>query len=335
LLGFNDVTSLPHHLQESLADLYGRVPLPPQGLEPGRRLLLDEAARLQEAAGRPAGPVTRWRRLWLRPAFRFATLALVAVMALSALGGGLIHLAEASLPGDWLYPLKLACEDLRLSVTSDPAAGAEQHLNLAAERVDEMRGLAEQGSAIPDELVDRMVDQMDQAMQSTAAAPPEEAPVLMEQFRRSMSLQQQELVQIQKAGPDGDQPSVRTALHVTERAYEIVEKAKGDPKRFQEEWLQQIQPATPVDGGPDDEKGNQNENQDEAQSENQSQNKNESQNENQSQQTEPAGAGGGDQTGPPPDPAAGSQPESGSQSQSGKSVVPRPVLTPVPRKNGR
>jgi hypothetical protein len=43
----------------------------------------------------------------------------------------------------------------------------------------------------------------------------------MEEFRRSMPLQQQVLVQIQKAGPDGDQPSVRTALRVTERADEI------------------------------------------------------------------------------------------------------------------
>jgi hypothetical protein len=337
------VTGLPDPLKESLADLYGQVPPPPHGLEPGRDRFLDEAASLRRAAGRRATPATRWRRLWLQPAFRFATLALVAIVTLSALGGGLIQLAEASLPGDWLYPLKLAYEDLRLSLTNDPATGAEQHLNFAAERVDEMRGLAEQGSAIPDDLVDRMVEQMDQAMQRATAAPPEEAPVLMEEFRRSMSLQQQVLVQIQKTGPDGDQPSIRTALRVTERAYEIVEEAKGDPKRFQEEWLQQIQPGTPLEGQlqhqNQNQVENQNENQDENQDEDQNQNRNENQshnqNQDQSEPTDPAGARGDGQIDPQPVPTADPQPEFGSQSQSGRSVVPRPMLTPSPGKHGR
>jgi hypothetical protein len=309
------VTALPDPLKESLAELFGRVPPPPQGLEPGRNRFLDEAARLREAPTRRPSPATRWRRLWLRPAFRFATLVLVAILAITALGGGLIHAAEASLPGNWLYPLKLAWEDLRLSLTSDPVSGAEQHLNFAAKRVDEMRGLAEQGSAVPEELVDRMVEQMDQAMQRTTAAPPEEAPVLMEEFRRSMSLQQQVLVQIQKAGPDGDQPSVRTALHVTERAYEIVEEAKGDPKRFQEEWLHQIQPETPMEGQP--------------------QYRNQNQSQNQFQQTGPAGPPDGDEIGPPSVPTADPQLGPASQNQSDRSAVPRPALTPCPVRSGR
>jgi hypothetical protein len=339
------VSKVPDPLEESLTDLYGRVPPPPHDLEPGRERFLDEAARLRSVAGRPAVTPTRWRRLWLRPAFRFATVALVAILALSALGGGLVRLSEASLPGEWLYPLKLATEDLRLSLTRDPVTGTEQHLNSAAERVDEMRGLAEQGSAIPDELVDRMVQQLERAMQSTTAASPEEAPVLMEQFRRSMSLQHQVLVQIQKTGPDGDQPSVRTALRVTQRAYEIVEEAEGDPKRFQEEWLQQIQPETPMEGQLQYQNENQHQRQGQDQDENPSENpsdnpgedENPSQNQNPTQppQTEPAGARGDDQIGPPPAPTAEPLPESGTQSQSGRSIVPRLVLTPLPGKKGR
>lgn len=307
-------------IEDDLTGLFGQVPPPPQALAPGRERFLAEAALLRGAAGQPRRPAGRWQALWAQPAFHLASLALVAILALSALGGGLARLAEASLPGDWLYPVKIAFEDLRLSLTSDPASGAEQNLGFAAERVDEMRGLAEQGSTIPDELVDRMVQQMDQAMQQTTAAPLAEAPVLMEQFRQSMHMQQEVLVRIQKTGPDGDQPSVRTALSVTERAYEIVDAAKGDPKRFQEEWLHQIQPETPMEG--------QLEYQYENGKLNESQGQDPGQNQTQFEQPEPAGPVEHDQGDPPPAPTPAARP--GSKSQSGRSGIPRPSLTPSP-----
>jgi hypothetical protein len=298
------------------------VPPPPGGLAAGRERFLQEAAHLRGAAGQPVPIAVRWQRLWVRPAFRLASLALAAVFALSAFGGGLVGLAEASLPGDWLYPVKLAMEDLRLSLISDPANGVEQNLSFAAERVDEMRGLAEQGSTIPDAVVDRMSEQIDQAMHQTTAAPPEEAPVLMEQFRQSMQLRQEELVRIrEEAGPEGDQPSVNTALRVTERAYELVDAAKGDPKRFQEEWLHQIQPETPPAGQPSEPFKHQNDRQER----NPSGKEDESPSQSQSQQPEPAEPSKDVQATPEADPSGAARPRS---SQSGRSAIPRPSVTP-------
>jgi hypothetical protein len=300
----------PEDLPEALTELYHAVPPPPHGLQPGRQRFLAKAAHLRAQAAQPATLAPHSRQRWLQPAFRFATLALVALFALTALTGGLVHLAEASLPGDLLYPLKIAYEDLRLSLTSDPAAGAERNLNYATQRVNEMQGLAEQGDAIPDQLVDRLVRQMDRAMEQAASAPAADAPLLMEQFRLSMSLQQQVLIRIQKAGPDGDQPSVRTALQATERAYELVDAAQGDPKRFQLEWLHQQQPEEPPMEG-----------------------ELQYRHEHQFRQPESAGPPPDDQIGPPPAPPADAQP--GSQNQSGPSRTSTPPLTPSPGKNGR
>jgi hypothetical protein len=302
-------------LRDELTEFYKQVPPPPQGLAPGRQAFLAEAARVRDTAGQPATLSARLRQIWLQPVFRFASIALIAIFALSSLGGGLVHLAEASLPGDPLYPIKLAYEDLRLSLINDPTAGTEENLNYAAERVDEMRGLAERGSAIPDNVVDRMVEQMDQAVEQTAKASPEEASILMGQFRQRMRFQQEVLAQIQQAGPDGDQEPVQTALQVTERAYEIDDKAAGDPKRFQEEWLQQTQPEAPMQG------------------DGETQYQHEHQNQNQSQPTEPAGPPDDDQVGPRPAPGSDRLPGA-SHGQSGKSSLPRPTLTPSPARNG-
>ena len=307
----------PHRedLQDQLTDLYRQVPPPPHELRPGRQRFLDEAARLRAQAARPVGLVARWRQRAIQPAFRFASLTLVAIVALVALSGGLVHLAEASLPGELLYPLKLAYEDLRLSLTYDPTVGAERNLTYASERVNEMQELTAQGSTIPDQLVDRLVLQMDRALEQAASAPPADTSLLMEQFRLTMTFQRQVLVQIQQEGPDGDQAPVHTALQATERAYDLVESAQGDPKRFQEEWLLHLQPAAPRMG--DDE----------------GQPQFEHQNRHQFQQPADAGPPADDRVGPPPVPTPEAKP--GSQNQSGQSDGCKPFQTPSPGKTGR
>lgn len=249
-------------LEEELEALYGRVPPPPGGLVEGRRRMFAEAAQ----RGFPPLPakenrVPLLRRLRLAPAFRAFAICAVVIFALAFAGGGVVLASGGSLPGEMLYPIKLAVEDFRLSLTSDPVTQAERSMSFVSERVEEMRGLADKGEAIPDGVVTRMEQQIDQVVTQTAAASPDEGPGLVERLRDGMRQQQQVLEQIQATGSPGDQSALNTALRLTVRAYQAADLAKGDPKRMQYEYLHQARPEEPGAEAPQSEYNHENQNQ--------------------------------------------------------------------------
>jgi hypothetical protein len=112
--------------------LVERVPGEPS--HSGRRTLAgtigDATARLRTVSlGRPVAIVT----------------AIVAVFAL--LLGGAVWVSKKALPGDALYALKRANENVQLSLTSGGEARGKQYLSLAATRVDEVSDLLHRSGA--------------------------------------------------------------------------------------------------------------------------------------------------------------------------------------------
>lgn len=74
-----------------------------------------------------------------------ASVILVIVLTLSAVGGGTAYAAQDSLPGDALYPVKLGTEQLRMMLPGDDVVKAERALSFAERRVGEMEALTEKG----------------------------------------------------------------------------------------------------------------------------------------------------------------------------------------------
>jgi hypothetical protein len=112
--------------------LVERVPGEPS--HAGRRTLAgtvgDAAARLRTVSlGRPVAIVT----------------AVVAVFAL--LLGGAVWVSKKALPGDALYALKRANENVQLSLTSGGEARGREYLSLAATRIDEVSDLLHRSGA--------------------------------------------------------------------------------------------------------------------------------------------------------------------------------------------
>ncbi|MCJ7576344.1 MAG: DUF5667 domain-containing protein [Dehalococcoidia bacterium] len=80
---------------------------------------------------------------------RFSTsmagVILAVVLAVSALGVGTTYASQSSLPGDTLYPLKLAAEQVGMVLSPDGAARVERALSFANKRMREMEALARKG----------------------------------------------------------------------------------------------------------------------------------------------------------------------------------------------
>lgn len=74
-----------------------------------------------------------------------ASVILVIILTLSALGGGTVYAAQDSLPGDTIYPVKLATEQVRMMLSGDDIAKAERALGFVERRMGEIETLAERG----------------------------------------------------------------------------------------------------------------------------------------------------------------------------------------------
>jgi hypothetical protein len=74
-----------------------------------------------------------------------AGVIVAIVLALSGLGVGTAYASQASLPGDTLYPLKLATEQAGMMLSPDDDARAERALSFTDKRIREMEALAQKG----------------------------------------------------------------------------------------------------------------------------------------------------------------------------------------------
>jgi len=111
-----------------LARSAAEVEIPVAVLRRGKARVLQAAAEMREQAIAPR------RRPLLGGFFRLALVALALFVFILMGGTGLVLAAEASLPGDGLYPVKRGWENLRLAVASDPLARAEIETELLKER---------------------------------------------------------------------------------------------------------------------------------------------------------------------------------------------------------
>jgi hypothetical protein len=122
----------------------------------------------------------------------------------------------------------------------------ERNLDFVTERVEEMKGLADQGEEIPGEVMVRMEAQMDLAVGYTIVAPREKAPALVEELGRRMIQQQQVLERIKAEGTqkeEGGALALESALELAKRVMLAAELSEGDPLRMQNEYQMLAEPA--------------------------------------------------------------------------------------------
>ncbi len=94
---------------------------------------------VQETAAKKSHPVPFWRLRW--------TTAVATVLILLLAGSGMVAAASNSMPDGPLYPVKLAVEQLQLSLTSSPLDKAELYAKLSDRRVAEIIYLARKGKS--------------------------------------------------------------------------------------------------------------------------------------------------------------------------------------------
>ena len=131
-----------------------------------------------------------------------ARLALAFVLTFGSLGATMAAAAD-SLPGSALYPLKLAGEQVRMSVAGDPAARADLGLEQVQERCQEMVSLAQRGRAPDVPAVNRLQEQFQRALEVGANLPDEDFEPWLARTQQMAQTQSQAMERA--AGMTGEQ----------------------------------------------------------------------------------------------------------------------------------
>ncbi len=237
-------TSKYPHLERWLSELYEDVPPAPAGLVKGREQMLSEGAHLRAQtaprllSGTEAVEVQesgRRRKMNLLLAYKVLAVVMAIAVAVGGAGGG-VALAADSVPGDFLYPVKLFGEEVSLLLTWDPAAKAELNVAFASERVREMTQLAARGEEVPKDVVARLTRQMEQAMVQIAQARPEEVPALLMRVMERARVHQETLERAQVSSRVQVRLQLRQAAQVMERIQQAAQEGLGDPLRFRQEY---------------------------------------------------------------------------------------------------
>jgi hypothetical protein len=193
-----------------------------------RSRLLEQVQREQAARQRAEAerPVSRWQRLlsvFFRPRWSYQlVLGLFLLIALTVVtGSGLVAAADA-LPGEPLYPVKLAYEKAQLSVTQSKTGDANLHLEFAQRRLEEIQKSVETGrSQAVTTAVEDMQWQVGQAIQlldSAAISDPAKAHEVALDLQTVLTKEKAALSDL--AGKTPPQAS-----HVLERAAQVSEQS--------------------------------------------------------------------------------------------------------------
>ena len=204
-------------------------PPPPQGLLPGRQQFLAEAARLRaKRAGR-----RRWALPMGVPRLAGALVVLILVVGL-LLGTGAV--AAASLPGQPLYGLKLAGEEIRLALTKAPRARAALHQTLVGKRLDEIAALVQQNRDVDASTASRAGYQLAAALD--AALQIEEAAMVPALQRLEAMIQQRQQTMEACLGemPEPAGAPIRHLLQTMEQVRQEAHRGQGDPEGVRQRW---------------------------------------------------------------------------------------------------
>ncbi len=164
---------------------------------------------------------------------KLISILLVLSMGTAAVGSGVVWAASDSLPGDVLYPVKLATEDVRKAFASSPGGQVDLALQLVEERADEVQALVRAGRQVPEETAARLERHIQRALSETAKAGEGEMPGLLNRISVRTRTQARRLEQVQAQAPQQAQAGVQRALSACQRGAEAAQAGLEDPLMFQ------------------------------------------------------------------------------------------------------
>jgi len=179
--------------------------LPPQGGSTSG--LVRALTRAAAEADRDRERERRRRvRLFSRPVL--ARVA-AAVLLVALVGWGATAASAGTVPGDLLYPLKLATEKVSYLLTLNAQDQAQLRLTFSEKRLAEAVKMQAQGRGVDRQLLESMLDEAKEALQAGQDLPPHAQALLVSQAANLANHQGGALQGIEQRAPASERPALR------------------------------------------------------------------------------------------------------------------------------
>jgi hypothetical protein len=247
---------LDKFLQDKLSLIEATRARNPQKAARGREVFMNQVEKLHKAA--PAAvPINTQQRygkglFGLHPSFASLAIAII-VAATLLLGGtwGTVYAAQGSLPGDLLYSVKLAEENLRLALTGNSQEKVDLLTSYADRRVDEAIELASQGQLVPESLPDKMDIQLDELFILAADMDDTAMSQALNGVQIHLRDQDRDMTHVMKGLPEGVDPQLTRLQAMLQARQQLAATGIEEPNVFRHQFRNQenkpeLLPTTPI-----------------------------------------------------------------------------------------
>lgn len=179
------------------------------GMTRGRQRFLSEAARRAEKH-QTREPRDRWPAL-LRPVSRWAVAVAALLVLLLAAGTTAVVASADSLPGSPLYPVKIAAEEVQLTLTHGPAPRARLHMARAERRKRELDALLARQEPVRVDLLTSSLNEAEAALRELSRVPAEQRLQPLDRYVEFALAQAEELEETRLQAPPAQQPLLDSA----------------------------------------------------------------------------------------------------------------------------
>jgi hypothetical protein len=240
----NPNPELDPKLEALIKSLQRHNPRDPQAASRARNSFLAEAAQISpRVSNLPQHRLEEWKQklitFWYgirkekSPMFNFALSAFLVLTLVFGAGATTVAAAQAALPDETLYPVKIWSEDARLGWEDDPQAKLDLALQFAANRGEEIQTILASGTGFPDPLLTRFENQQQLALSLAAGLPNDQIRPALEQIHNQALQQEHVMAQLQLN--DSDTQQIRTRIQtMLQTQAQIAQQGLENP-----EWLRE------------------------------------------------------------------------------------------------
>jgi hypothetical protein len=227
---------------EQAADVLGFIealrempPRDPSLAAVGRRAFIDQIRATSKPVSLASKPRHKGWSLFRRkehsPMLTLARLALVISMLFGG-AGATAFAAQASMPSDILYPVKLFTEDVRLEFMSNPQSKFNLLMYLTNRRVDEIVSAVGDGLSVSNQVTTRLQEHLETALKQAAQLDDSALQQAMEQLRTMAQVRTQTLLQLQERESPQANEVLQLAQSTMAQMQTIAQGAIEDPTTF-------------------------------------------------------------------------------------------------------
>jgi len=168
-------------------------------------------------------PRLQWSRLFYFPSPAWAK-ALALVLIISLFFWGAVNLSADSLPGDPLYPIKLATEKVRCFLTIEPEGKAKLRLAYSEERAQELVRYLDEKGELNIRVLQGMLDEAALVMDNIPRLPKDKGIVYCLKLEQLCTFQEEVLEGLKSMVPLTQRQELDNAIQICQHRHEWMGK---------------------------------------------------------------------------------------------------------------